>query len=163
MTKMHQPLVTRYRHHDPSVFYSCTCGVSCGTTLADWRSHVLDQQILNPDTTVFNSKVLTPELYVLSKAWSRAAENVNHSMRIVKNHMQRSFRAVAEAFGPLRTTADLMEQGRRLASQREAELEIPSAPRCFHRRLMVVSEGPDKYTECLDCKTKFAGKFTPHE
>lgn len=101
MTQMHQPIVTRYRHHDPSVFYGCTCGVTCGTTLAGWRSHAADQELLNPETAVFNTTVLTPELYALNKAWGRAAETVTNSMRIVKNQMQRNIRAAAKALGPL--------------------------------------------------------------
>lgn len=94
MKQMHQPLRTKHG-------FDCTCGVFCGTTLANWRSHAADQKILNPGTATFNPTVTTPEMYALRKTWERAAKNVGHSMGLVKNRLQRNVRAMAKTLGPL--------------------------------------------------------------
>lgn len=126
MKQRHQPV--RFARH-----YECTCSVFCGTSIESWLRHADDQKLLNPDIATFEARVLTPETLAMQRAMREIGKTFGH----VREVYSRAFKKIAEPFRHLTETADLMENGRRLASERDdliasgidpADLLVPKAP-----------------------------------
>lgn len=125
MTIKHQPLITRHGTE-------CICGVFCGSKSDSWLSHARDQVTLHPElgTSEFNFTASTP----LSRSLQRAATQASESFAHVRKTVGRAFSQIKEPFMGYNA---LVEQGRRLASERDdlitsgvdpADLLIPRAP-----------------------------------